>query len=125
MGDFPKRYQTIRNPDYPDVVLDVLLNPTGTLYNDLIDGNSVDKREMLGAALVAAYKGGKIEAYGESIDMSTADAALATLENESLPIDLRWWLRNAPLEIVDLERSEMGKKLAESLMNGRTPHNSQ
>lgn len=50
------------------------------------------------------YKG-----YGLEIDLSTAAAAEAVLDNPKLPRDLRFWIRNAPNKAVDYELEQLGE----------------
>lgn len=117
---FPKRFRGVRPPEYPDLELKVLANPDGALYDTLLMGDlSTDERAAaLGAALVTVYAGATVEAYGEVFDFSTAERALATLTNDALPVDLRSWLRNAPIDIVLYERGELGNDFRSSLIPG-------
>jgi hypothetical protein len=123
---FPTRYRELTLDTYPDLKgLRVRLNPTQAELNALADGPTFepsedetetanrreDARRAFGAALVQAYAGGKVEAYGVVLDFSTADAALATLENDALPGDLIWALRNAPIDLPIGERLAISKKL--------------
>ena len=117
---FPKRYRAAHCPDYPAADFRLLANPTGALYTALIEGHlgTEESAAALGAALSEAYGGGKVEAYEVVFDFSTAAGAVSTLRNEAIPIDLRAWLRNAPIDLVGYEREESAKNFAASLTPG-------
>lgn len=118
---FPKRLRSAKHPDYPEAVFSVLANPTGKLYDALLMGDtSTDENsQALGAALVEAYAGGKVEAYGVTFDFSTPAAAILTLKDERIPIDLRVWLRNAPTDLVAYEREDFDAKRRASFDLGK------
>ena len=120
MGVFPNRYRRCTPPNYPDLTLSVLANPTGALYQTLLfgDASTPESTSEIGAALVQAYAGAKVDAYGMTFDFSTADAAMATIGNDALPFDLRVWLRNAPNDLVAYERDEATKNFHRSLTIG-------
>ena len=120
MGAFPNRYRRCTPPNYPDLTLSVLANPIGTLYQALLfgDASTPESAASLGDALVQAYAGARVEAYDMTFDFSTADAAIATINNDELPFDLRVWLRNAPNDLVAYERDEATKNFHCSLTPG-------
>jgi hypothetical protein len=74
----------------------------------------------LGLALVASYDGGKVDAYGYTFDFSSPEAAVRTIMDEAVPDDLRYWLLNAPVQIVEVARNDLGKSLASSSAPGRS-----
>lgn len=117
---FPKRYRGARPPEYDKLTFRLLANPTGALYNTLLmgDANTSERKQELGSALVEAYGGETVEGYGMTFDFSTADAAIAMVTSEDIPVDLRAWLRNAPLDIVAYERDEIAKNFRASLIPG-------
>ncbi len=112
---FPARFKTYTPEGYADVALQIRVNPTSAELSRLALGATTDEdRPLLGAALMAAYAGGKVEAYGVSLDFSTVDAALATIDNDALPDDLRYWLRNAPVDVAIEERTLITKNYVAS-----------
>lgn len=117
---FPKRFVDVMCPEYPDLKFKLLANPDGRLYQALLNGTTRDDESAaaLGAALVEAYAGGRYEGYGAVLDFATADSAIATVMDEALPIDLRTWIRNAPIDIVDYQRSAIEKNFQRSLIGG-------
>jgi hypothetical protein len=117
---FPKRYRRARPPEYDDLTFRLLANPTGALYDTLLmgDASTPERKQELGAALVEAYGGEVVEAYGITFDFSSDDAAISTITNEAIPVDLRAWLRNAPIDIVSYERDEIAKNFRASLIPG-------
>lgn len=110
---FTKRFVKVASPDYPDAIFDLLANPLGKLFDALLIGG-----DDLGAALVEVYGGGKVEAYGVVFDFSAPDTAMATLNHPDIPADLRYWLRNAPLDLVLHERDRVSKNFPASLVRG-------
>lgn len=105
---FPKRFRHARPPEYPDLVFKVLANPDGKLYQRLLGDASTEERSAdLGAALSEAYGGEIVEGYGAKLDFSTAAGAIAAVTNEDLPIDLRAWIRNAPIDLISYERETL------------------
>jgi hypothetical protein len=117
---FPKRYRRARPPEYDDLTFRLLANPTGALYDTLLmgDASTPERKQELGSALVEAYGGETVEGYGMTFDFSNADAAIATITAEQIPVDLRAWLRNAPIDIVAYERDEIAKNFRASLIPG-------
>lgn len=117
---FPKRFVTAICPEYPDLRFQLLANPSGALYRALLDGTTTtnEAAQALGAALSEAYASGRVEGYGVVLDFATAAGALAALTNEDLPIDLRTWIRNAPIDIVDHQRTTIEKNFQRSLISG-------
>lgn len=117
---FPKRFVTAACPEYPELVFKLLANPSGELYQALLDGNTATKesKHALGSALAEAYAGGRYEGYGVTLDFSTAENAILAVTNLTLPIDLRQWIRNAPIDIVTHFREELEKNWPRSLVNG-------
>jgi len=115
---FEPRYRTFEPETYPDVKLPIWVNPTNKQLIDLYRGPVVDGdddgREAFGQLIVQAYRGAKIDVQGVTLDFSSPLAALATLENETLPDDLRYWLRNAPMEAIVREREFLVKNLKAS-----------
>jgi hypothetical protein len=73
----------------------------------------------LGLALVASYDGGKVEAYGYTFDLSSPEAAVRTVMDEAIPDDLRYWLLNAPVQIVEVARDDLGKSLRSASAHGK------
>jgi hypothetical protein len=108
---FPKRVLNVSPPEYDDLAFDIHANPTGA---DITALCAVDDA-TLGAALVKAYGGVKADGYGVTFDFSTPEAAMQTIQNPDLPADLRFWLRNAPLDVVDYVREDVTKKFKRSL----------
>lgn len=119
--NFPKRFRHARPPEYPDLIFKVLANPDGKLYQRLLGDASTEERSAdLGAALSEAFGGEVVEGYGAKLDFSTADGAIAAVTNDDLPIDLRAWIRNAPIDIVSYERDEiLTKNFQASLVPGK------
>jgi len=117
---FPKRFRRVRPPEYEDLELRILANPTGVLYDALLSGDAStpDRALALGAALSEVYASERVEAYGVVFDFSTAETAMATIQNEAVPVDLRAWLRNAPIDLVVFERGELGNDFRASLIPG-------
>lgn len=117
---FPKRFVRVSHPDYPDAVFHVLANPIGSLYDALLMGNTATDEDAakLGRAMQEAFAGETVEAYGVVFDFTTPTAAAATLQNEAIPVDLRTWLRNAPIDLVVYEREETAKNFRASLTPG-------
>lgn len=103
---FPKRFRPARPPEYDDLTFHILANPSGTLYQRLLSGDATTEERAadLGAALSEAYGGDRIEAYGGVLDFSTPEGAIKTVTDPDLPIDLRAWIRNAPIDLVAYER---------------------
>lgn len=120
MSMFPKRFVTATCPEYPDLKFKLLANPTGALYSALLEGSAVDneKAALLGAALVEAYAGTVVEGYGATLDFSTPDRAIASVTDAALPVDLRTWLRNAPIDIVAWGREQIEKNYGASFTSG-------
>ena len=123
---FPSRYRELELEGYTDLKgLRVRVNPTQRELVLLAEGATFEPgetetetaerkqnaRSAFGAALVTAYAGAKVECYGVVLDFSTADAALATIESEDLPSDLRYALRNAPVDMALAEQQDISKKL--------------
>lgn len=119
---FPKRYITAVCPEYPDLKFQLLANPTGALYDELRLGYAGDdeSRQKLGAAFVEAFAGGVVEGYGVKLDFSTAESAVGVLLDDNLPIDLRAWVRNAPIDIVEWGREQTRKNLGNSFGHGNS-----
>lgn len=131
---FPKRYITATPDNYPDLSIAILSNPTGKLLGDLLapgypdQGDADDdlskqrqaQRLRLGAALVEAYNGAVVEAYGVRLDFSSPAAAVDTLFLPDLPDDLAYWLRNAPIEVGPATRPDLGKSFRSSSAPGRS-----
>ena len=116
---FPKRYVSAICPEYPELKFQLLANPDGVLFGHYFgDVTDAAAAAIVGPAMVEAYAGGRIEGYGVVLDFSTADAAIETLRREELPMDLRTWMRNAPIDIVQHQRSEIEKNFQRSLMIG-------
>lgn len=117
---FPQRFRRAKCPNYEEAEFRILANPDGALYDALLTGDAAtpENAHALGAALQQAYGGAKVEAYGETFDFSNPDAAIATIQNPALPIDLRAWLRNAPIDLVTFEREELGNSFRASLVPG-------
>lgn len=120
MATFPKRYVLASCPEYPDAKFRLLVNPSGRLWADLLVGSLADATSAaaLGGALVEAYAGGTVEAYDIMFDFSTPEQAIATIKNEDIPADLRFWLRNAPAGIVDEICRDIEKNWRGSLTPG-------
>jgi hypothetical protein len=106
MGFLP-RYENVTPPEYPDIVLPLHCNPTTEVAHRLI---FADSEEEVGALLSTAFRATKIAAYDTVLDFSTPAAAWKTLNSPELPIDLRYWIRNAPYEIIEITREETRKK---------------
>lgn len=117
---FPKRFRKAQCPGYPEAEFRLLANPDGALYDALLlgDTSTPESAAKLGAALQEAFGGDKVEAYGVVFDFRTPEAAIATIQAEATPIDLRVWLRNAPTDLVSFERDEARGKLAASFEIG-------
>lgn len=117
---FPKRFAACAHPEYPDAVFRILANPPGALYDALLMGTTATDEDAakLGAAMQEAYGGATVEAYGVVFDFSTPAAAVTTLQHEATPVDLRAWLRSAPIDLVVYEREELGKNFRASLTPG-------
>ena len=116
---FPKRYRGARPPGYEDLTFQVLANPTGVLFQRYFgDAGTEEGAADLGAALSEAYNGARVEGYGVVLDFSTPTGAIDAVTSASLPIDLRNWIRNAPIEIVSYERDEVTKNFRDSLTPG-------
>jgi len=117
---FPKRFESAICPEYPDLRFKLLANPSGAVYAALLDGNSATEEALaaLGAALVEVYAGATIEGYGVVLDFSTVAGAVAALQNMELPADLRVWIRNAPVDIVQYQREQIEKNFQRSLTTG-------
>lgn len=118
---FPKRYRSAICPGYPDLTFQVWANPTGAWYTAFLsaDSETPERAAELGALLVEAYQGAKIEGYGVTFDFSTGASAVSLLSDDAIPIDLRRWIRNAPIDLVQFERDEHGKNLAVSFDLGK------
>lgn len=118
---FSKRFRDARHPEYPDAVFRILANPTGTLYDALLlgDASTEERAAQLGVALMEVYGAGKVEAYGVAFDFSSGAQALATIQAADTPVDMRRWLRNAPIELVDYERAENAKNWKASFDPGK------
>jgi hypothetical protein len=110
MGFLP-RYENVTPPEYPNIVLPLHCNPTSEVAHRLI---FADSEEEVGALLSTAFRATKITAYDFTFDFSTPGAAWDTLTSAELPTDLRYWLRNAPIEIVEWAREETRKKFTAS-----------
>lgn len=119
--NFPKRYRPAKCEGYPDLTFHVLANPTGAWYDAFLaaDTETDERAQELGAMLCEAYQGEKLEAYGAVLDFSTGASAVALLSDDSLPIDLRRWIRNAPIGAVQFERDEHGKNYEASFNLGK------
>ena len=117
---FPKRFITAVCPEYPELKFQLLANPTGQLYDTLIRGHTSDDEaaRALAAALVEAFAGARVEGYNVTLDFSTVDGALAVLRNEDLPVDLRAWIRNAPIDVVTWQREQIEKNWGTSFGTG-------
>lgn len=117
---FPQRFRRAACPNYAEAEFRVLANPDGKLYDALLtgDASTPERARELGAALQQAYGGAIVEAYGVTFDFSTPDASIETIQNPALPIDLRAWLRNAPIDLVTFEREELGNSFRASLVPG-------
>lgn len=117
---FPSRFRKAVCPGYPEAEFRLFANPNGALYDALLmgDTSTPESTAKLGAALQEAFGADKVEAYGVVFDFSTPEAAIATIQAEGTPIDLRAWLRNAPIDVVSYERDEARSKLAASFEIG-------
>lgn len=111
---FEPRYRTFSPEEYGDLKLPIWVNPTNAELVALFQGVVEGKREDFGRLIVQTYRGVKVEAYDATFDFSSPDKALETLEDEKLPEDLRYWLRNAPMEAVIRERESLVKNLKAS-----------
>lgn len=138
---FPQRFITARPEGYEELVVPVWANPTGAQIAALLTVGYPDQTELiaelearepseardtqiaaaqqrqahrqtLGAALVASYGGGVVTAYGHTFDLSTPASAVDVLFDEAIPEDLRWWLRNAAVEVPGAIVAELGKSYA-------------
>lgn len=106
---FPRVTRTVQPEGYDGLVFTLVVNLSGATFDALLtDGDS------FGAALVTAYCGQCIEWHGYTFDFSTPEAARATLADPDLPIDLRWWLRNAPIEAIDVYLEQLRKNFRRS-----------
>jgi hypothetical protein len=101
----------VTSPEYPDLVLPIRVNPT---VNKLLAMIGAVDDEELGQLLAEAFNFAVVEAYGVTFDFSTPEAAAATLTNPDLPADLRFWIRNAPIEVVEWVREDTAKKFRAS-----------
>lgn len=119
-GNLPRRLVSCGHPNYPELAVSVLANPTGALFEQLLSGSTQDGEQgaVLGAALADAYDRMRYEVYGLVLDFTTAEAALATIKSPDLPDDLAQWLRNVPIELVLLERDEYAKNFRAFLQRG-------
>ena len=117
---FPKRFETAICPEYPDLRFKLLANPSGAVYEALLEGSTATEKDAaaLGAAMVEVYAGTTVEGYGVVLDFSTVEGVLVVLKNTALPADLRFWIRHAPIEIVQYGRDEIEKNFQKSLING-------
>lgn len=118
---FPKRYRQAKCPGYDDLTFRVQANPTGTELSALYDGDTEtpERAASLGAMLVQSFGGDKIEGYGVALDFSTPESVITLLSDDAIPIDLRRWIRNAPMDVVSYEREEHAKNLAASFELGK------
>lgn len=108
--DFPHRItRTVQPEGYDNLLFTLVVNLSGETFEVLAAGG-----DALGAALVEAYCGQTIEWQGYAFDFSTPENAMATLESPALPLDLRWWLRNAPIEAIDVYLEELRKNFRRS-----------
>ena len=128
--DFPARFKKYGPEGYPDLSFQIQVNPTTTELAALarmgyvaqtapadataeerkaIEAQNAKARTEYGAALVKAYAGATVGAYGAVFDFSTAEAAIVTLENETMPDDLRYWLKSAPADVAIMERDLITK----------------
>lgn len=122
---FPARFKTFAPEGYADLSFQIRVNPTNAELMTLVRGSvpetadnedakarekaKAQARATFGKALMQAYAGAKVEAYGVLFDFSTPDAALATMELDGIPDDLAHWLRNAPVDVVLAEREAITK----------------
>jgi len=95
---YPKVIKTVAVEGYDGLLLSIVVNLSGAEFEALV-GNDDD---TLGPALVTAYNGGVYQVGGAVLDFSSPEAALATLRSPSLPMDLRYWVRNAAIEAIDV-----------------------
>lgn len=145
---FPKRYVDVTPEGYPDLTFRLWANPTGAHMRELFGVAYPDQAERiaaleaedsedarlelavcrerqasslrLGLALVASYDAGVVTAYGYTFDFSTPEAAVKTIMDEAVPDDLRYWLLNAPVQIVEVARDDLGKSLRSASVPGKS-----
>jgi hypothetical protein len=122
---FPARFKKFTPEGYPDLVFQIRVNPTNAELMALVRGAQPDisadddedarsrareaARQAFGHALVAAFAGAKVEAYGATFDFTTPEKALDTMKMDEIPDDLAHWLRNAPVDVVIQERESITK----------------
>lgn len=101
---YPKVIKTVAVEGYDGLVLNVVVNLSGAEWDTLIRNytESDEARAAFAAVLAKAYDYRVYDFGGLALDFSTPDAAMATLTNPALPMDLQVWLRNVPWEAVNL-----------------------
>lgn len=117
---FPKRYRNARPLGYEELTFRLLANPDGKLHARYFGDTETEEHAAdLGAALSEAFGGDVVRGYGEVLDFSTPEGAITAITDESLPIDLRIWIRNAPVEIVQYERETNAGNWQGCLIDGK------
>jgi hypothetical protein len=95
---YPNITRTVQPEGYEGLVFTLTVNLTGAEFVALASTEPA----TLGPALVKAFNGKKYEWGGLVFDFSTPEAALAMLERDDVPMDLKFWFRNAPIEATDV-----------------------
>jgi len=114
---FPNITRTAQPEGYDDLIFTLTVNLSGADFNVLLRGHEPEDtsgRSAFGAVLAAVYNHERIEWRGHTFDFTDGDAALATLESLALPLDLRFWIRNAPVEAADVYLENLRKNFRRS-----------
>jgi hypothetical protein len=117
---FPPRIVE-KSPDgYPDLVLPIRINITQREHDALYQGSTENEETtaQLGHGLSTVYNQACVSAYGYTFDFSTPEKAVETLLSDDLPLELRLWLRNAPVELIGAEADFLLKTFRASLTPG-------
>lgn len=128
---YPAITRTISPEGYGDLVFTMVVNLSVADFTLLVVGYDTisetdgeaeqakkrDQRLRYGAALSRAFSG---RAYPYGLDFTTPEAALATLERQDLPLDLRFWLNNAPAEAAEVYLEGLRKNFRSSFASTPT-----
>lgn len=102
---FPRVYRDlpVEMEGYEGVSFNVLSNPTNRELEDFLNTRSAEYEEVEEAREQGRETFGNLlhlffgKSVVDSFDFSSPSAALATVESDDLPMDIKFWLKQAPL----------------------------
>lgn len=114
---FPRNYRDIKvDIAGYDLTFNVLSNPTNRELDGFLNARSYESeedaareavRQQFGELLVVFFGKSQVESF----DFSHTEAAIATIESDDLPYDIKFWLKQAPLVAVRQMQDDIRKNL--------------